>query len=106
MCCARPTSPHLEAGTYSFERYHLDFAGAEMVVGLSLSLPARLLQTFRAQGNRLPWIGPGRGGGGGWAAVAARVSVSLQPHVWVQVSHAAPQPSLLPLFPCVPTACP
>lgn len=64
MCCARPTSPHLEAGTYSFERYHLDFAGAEMVVGLSLSLPARLLQTFRAQGNRLPWIGPGRGGGG------------------------------------------
>lgn len=102
MCCARPTSPHLEAGTYLFERCHLDFAGAEMVVGLSLSLPARLLQTFRAQGNR-DCRGLVQGEG---AAVAARVSASLQPHVWVQVSHAAPQPSLLPLFPRVPAACP
>lgn len=99
MCCARPTSPHLETGTRSFERCHLDFARAEMAVGSSSSLPAHLLKTFRAQGNRdccgsIPV--------GSCGCCQGR----CQPHVRVQVSHAAPQPSLLPLFTHVPATCP
>lgn len=72
-CCTRPTSCPLEAGTYSFEQCYLHFAGAEMVVGSSLTLPAhcRPLEC-RDTEAAVDWSWRG-------AAVAARV-------VQVQVS--------------------
>lgn len=85
--------PHLLTGTYSFEGVQLGFAGAEMVAGSSSSLPAHWRPLVHGEW-RLLWIGPGE---------ELQLLLGL---VQVWVSHAAPQPGLLPLFPHLPATCP